>query len=421
MNIELYPKTLRGTINVPSSLNHTIINIILSSLCSTSTTIVNPNYSEETYLTIDALKKVGTRFKKDQDKLIIIPSKEWKEPLEPIECGINDSIILLLMSLISYKIGKVSFHGTPEVIDEIENHSKSSSSQNITILKTTETLNVLKIEKTNSITLSSNIKPQNILGSILFAVVTDTDFTIKINTLSYMNHISSMLKILDEYGVNYEHQIQNDFQLIIIKNDTLKSPNIIKIEGDWSIGSGLCIMGLTNERLILNNLSTESFQEEKEIINILKNNQSNMSIGTNQITIESSYLQQFNYDLASFPYLNIQLLGLASISEGTSKFNNFYLLNKYDQNKLLETLDILKDLKADIKLENNSVIINGKSTLEGGTIKNINDYKIFLMLLSILNKCIHPITILNTNILNRIDHNFILELRQLGLQLIYEI
>lgn len=421
MNIELYPKTLRGTINVPSSLTQTIINIILSSLCSTSTTIINPNFSEETFLTIDALKKFGVKFKKNADKLIIIPPKEWKEPNEAIECGINDSLIFLLMALTAYKVGKVSFHCSPEVIKQIENNNSDSSTLNISFLKTNGTINIMKVEKLNKIILSDNTLPQTILGAILFVVSTESDFEITINSLNNQNYVKLMLDILKSFNIQTNYHISENSQTIIFDKCTPTSPNIIKLEGDWAIGSFLCIMGLSNERLIINNLSIDSFQEEKEIINLLKSTNNNLSIGSNTITIEKSNSMSKNYDLTSFPSLNIQLLTLSCISDGTSIFDNYHLLTSYYKKKLLSTIDILKKLHADITLTEENIIINGKNTLEGGTLENIKNYKHFLMLLSILNNCVHPITITNSNMLSLIDQSFIMEMKQLGLQIIEEI
>ena len=101
MSIALYPKMLRGTINVPSSKTHTFINILLSTLCTSATKILNPDYSEEIVTLINALKQLNVKFKITDEYLIVSPIKETVSDNKTIECKNYDSILMSLLLLSS--------------------------------------------------------------------------------------------------------------------------------------------------------------------------------------------------------------------------------------------------------------------------------------------------------------------------------
>ena len=80
MNYTIYPKPLSGVINAPSSksLMHRVL--ICASFGTGISTIENPLYCFDTLTTMAALEEIGVTFKKDDNKLIVIPPKNYKTP-----------------------------------------------------------------------------------------------------------------------------------------------------------------------------------------------------------------------------------------------------------------------------------------------------------------------------------------------------
>ena len=79
MNYTIYPKPLSGVISAPSSKSIMHRVLICASFSKGSTIIENPLFSYDTVYTMNALESIGVTFKKDGDKLIVIPPKIYKK------------------------------------------------------------------------------------------------------------------------------------------------------------------------------------------------------------------------------------------------------------------------------------------------------------------------------------------------------
>ena len=98
----------------------------------------------------------------------------------------------------------------------------------------------------------------------------------------------------------------------------------------------------------------------------------------------------------------------------TTKIINYERLILKESNRLDESINILKQLGADINIINNEIIINGKEKLRGGVAINpCNDHRLLLMVVALTSKYQERVTILNAECVNKSYPNFWEDYRKL--------
>ena len=414
MSIAIYPKMLRGTINDPSSKTYTLLSILLSSMCSMPSKIVNPCYSDEILTLITALEQIGIKFKSIDNSLIITPAKEINRNTTIIECNNYESILMSLILYISSITKHISFHGDSSIFELLDKTTLDNLP--ITFLKTNETLNVTHVDLINEINLIDLSSPFLIIGSILYGLYNKQDLTLHINKkLINSSHLKMLQKVLQLYQINL--MISEESNIIYLQYQEPTSPHKVIVEGDWLQGSHYLAMGMSNERLIINNLNIDSYQPESKFIDFLKSKGATISIGNNVIICENSFLTSTNYDLIDCPIISLLMLTISTISEGTSILYNYINLSDRYKKLNLELANILTSMGAKITFTDKDIIVEGVKSLEGGLIDSHSDALILLSLITIANYYIKPLELSNINDLMKKFPYFLNNLKSIEAQI----
>ena len=414
MPLKIYPKMLRGTVTVPSSKTHTFLNILLASFSKESTIINNPNYTDEIISLISNLKLLGVEFKIEDTKIMVSSPKIFKRFTNTIECKKYDTILMSLLLISKFFSDDTTFHGDIEIIKEL--NKEVLDNLPINYLKTSETVNILSIEKVNEINLMNIPHSYLVIGTILYGILSKQEMIIHINN-SLINdpHLHILKDVLKNYNINFE--ISPESNILTIPYQEIKSPGSINIEGDWLLASHYLGLGISNERILINNIQLESLQPERVIIDYLAKKNGIISQGDNMIIIEKSFLSSTNYDLSICPNLSILIICSSTISSGISILTGFSKLTLKLQNSILKLIILLNKMNAEIEVKGDLIIINGVKTLEGGLIDNEIDSLSILGLLTLINFFIMPLEFNNLNKFENKYPYFIKSLKNMGAEI----
>ena len=323
----------------------------------------------------------------------------------------------ILMSLILYisSITKhISFHGDSSIFELLDKTTLDNLP--ITFLKTNETLNVTHVDLINEINLIDLSSPFLIIGSILYGLYNKQDLTLHINrNLINSPHLKMLQKVLQLYQINL--MISEESNIIYLQYQEPTSPHKVIVEGDWLQGSHYLAMGMSNERLIINNLNIDSYQPESKFVDFLKSKGATISIGNNAIICENSFLTSTNYDLIDCPIISLLMLTISTISEGTSILYNYINLSDRYKKLNLELANILTSMGAKITFTDKDIIVEGVKSLEGGLIDSHSDALILLSLITIANYYIKPLELSNINDLMKKFPYFLNNLKSIEAQI----
>ena len=425
MNYTIYPKPLKGVINSPSSKSIMHRVLICAAFSSGPSIIENPLYCYDTIITMNALEAIGVSFKKDENRLLVTPPKNYKFTNNVVECGNSGSTARFLIPLFTSLFTNVVFKGDKRLITRLDTIELTEIPMETFINE--QSIAFSNINNINSITIHNKNTSQLITGLLFLIAIVYQKGTLHLiceeNKID--PYIELTLEILSAFGVKYE--IDHHENLFIIKiNKQMNSsfdtfqkasltPTHYYIEGDYSSSANILTLGLLGEHVIVKNLYQTSKQGDKAFIDILKTMDGEFQIGLDAIRAMSSNLKGTNIDLTFNPDLGPLLMGIASIAKGTTRIRHYERLVLKESDRLNKSINILKQLGADINVIDNEIIINGKDLLQGGVaIDPCNDHRLVLMVVALTSKFKERVTILNAECVNKSYPNFWDDYRKLN-------
>ncbi len=393
MKINIYPKHLNGIITAPPSKSLTHRAIICASLCKEPSTIYNPMICNDTLKTINALELLGVTFKISSDSIKVTPPKKFKYIADKVICKDSSSTLRLLVPLLTFLQDGVTFECDQRLTDRVLDDDFENFSFNF--LKTQNTLTFSKLSILNEVELSSKNSTLAISGYLLSAPIFNQDTSLIIKATKLDHNIEMTLDVMAAYGIEYTITKLNN-EIIIKINKQIYQSKDFNVEGDYFLSSNYLVAGLLNNNIRINNLSKNSMQSEKTLIELLTKHNAHFTISNNYVISNKSNIHPLNVDLFNISELGPCLIALSSLIPGKNKFTNLQMLVEKDHNKLEQTIDILCQLGAEATLVDNYLTIEGKDILEGGVEINVyNDLQLLLMVLAISAMFKKPVVINN--------------------------
>ncbi|MFM2023795.1 MAG: 3-phosphoshikimate 1-carboxyvinyltransferase [Actinomycetota bacterium] len=102
-------KGFKASLRLPGSKSLTNRELVLSALASSESTLLDPLYSRDSQLMIEALNQLGTRFEKSGNQLKVVPG-ELRGGVK-IDCGLAGTVMRFIPPLAALAQGEVTFDG----------------------------------------------------------------------------------------------------------------------------------------------------------------------------------------------------------------------------------------------------------------------------------------------------------------------
>lgn len=239
--------------------------------------------------------------------------------------------------------------------------------------------------------VDGSISSQFITGLIINAIYLKKAITIKvIPPLESKKYVLMSIEVFKKIG--FDITIGED-ETFYIHNNLNTSWDTYFLEGDYSTASNYLSLACMNGKLIAYNLNEESLQQDKMIVDILKQ----MGGNIRYVNDEKPYLYAINsslfekgsakqlkackVDLSQCIDLGPILMVVSSFANGISTFYNVNKLKHNESYRLLYMIDLLKKLNVDIKQIDDKVIIKGKKEYNNViTLPCYNDHRIAMAL-----------------------------------------
>ncbi len=411
--IKLFPSLLNGEVKAPPSKSLSHRALICAALSKGESTINNIIYSKDIIATIDALKLLGAKFEKDHDKIIINGVKRVKHVFKDIDCNESGSTLRFLIPLFSLSDKAITFTGAPSLIKRPQTiyqeiFRKDGNSFEITDNK----IMVNGSIKAREYFLKGNVSSQFFSGLMFALPLLEKSSTIYIDgfleSKSYLDLTISTLKV---FGIKIL-ELENGY--FIEGNQTYTSAEYT-VEGDYSQAAFHLVGGAISGHVAISNLSFNSFQGDKIIIEYLKQMKSKLVFMENGYITELSITYGATLDIGDCPDLGPIIALLAALSKGKSTITNISRLRIKESDRVFSTVSTLKALGAKISTTENEILITGTPYLKGGvTIDSFNDHRIAMMVSIAALRCEEPIILTNANAVTKSYPTFYDDYKLLG-------
>lgn len=360
MNIKITPKKLSGHVEIPSSKSVAHRMLICAALAGDSE-ISGINFSKDIDATIQAMSALGSMIYTGQNDVdipdIINPPKK-----AVIDCNESGSTLRFIIPVAAALGVETEFHGRGRLpqrpidiyIRELRKHGITFDYNN------TMPFTISGQLTSGTYEIEGNVSSQFITGLLFALPMLDGDSEIiLISHLESRPYVDITIDVIKKFGV-FIDETENGFH---IKGNQTYKPYIGKVEGDFSQAAFFYVANALGSSVTLGNLSPESVQGDKKIIDIIS-------------TMEHDGF--FMADCSDIPDLVPVLAVLASFGEKKSVIYNAERLKIKESNRLETTAELINNLGGDVEITDDGLIIRPTGNMHGGIIDSYGDHRIVM-------------------------------------------
>ena len=410
MNKIINPFKYNGSIKINSSKSIFQRALAISCFSKSEFTIVGDYNNEDTTTAIQICKKIGLDIKINKNELKVsgnISKNHENIEINSRESGLSTRIFSVLLSSF-FSQTKINIEGTAK---NRKFDFSSLERLGIKINNSEESILIDGKIKSGIIKLNNQNTSQLLSALLITMPFLNGDSEIICKNLVSKNYVDITLEMLKSLGINI---LNKSYERFIIKGNQKLKKNKIVVEGDWSSAAFHFVGAAISGKVNIYGLNINSSQGDKEIINVLRKCGSKIKINNSYISVLKDRLIPFVFDATDYPDLFPPLIVLALCCEGDSIINGVDRLINKESNRALSLKKEFSKLGVDINQENNSFRITGKDFLDANEVSSHLDHRIAMSLSIAAIKCKNPITINNSEVVNKSYSRFYDDLEKIA-------
>ena len=378
-----------GNIKAIASKSHAHRLLIASALSASPSRLILEETSKDIEATISCLKNLGAVITKNDDHLDIEPipyiySKSKNDTLVHImDAGESGSTLRFMLPIVT-ALGmdcEITTHNRlttrplSPLYEELISKGATLSKQRISPLITKGYI------RPGTYTIPGNISSQYITGLLFALPLLNGDSRIIVTgEISSRPYINITLSVLASYNIKIMENTPGEF---LIPGNQVYNPvsPITKVEGDWSNAAFfLCAGALSNESVTVMDLSLDSDQGDKKVIDILRDFGADIEINQNSnglydITVIPKDLKASFIDAHDIPDLIPVLSVLAAAAKGTTKIINYERLRIKESDRVEAIKTMLLNFGVSIEEKNDTLFITGTTDFKEAINDSVNDHR----------------------------------------------
>ncbi len=337
MKVSISKFSPKGKIIVPSSKSMTIRALFCASLAKGESQIRTPLVADDTNYAVSVLSKIGTRIE-DINGVWHVTGGHFKIPTEELNCGESATTLRMMTALVALLPGTITLSGSPGLLQRpiralidalkmlgVKGTTASPLCPPVTIRGGTF--------RGGTAEIAGNISSQYITALLMIGSFAPAETIIKLTTpLTSRPYVLMTLWCMRKFDITVKHQ-GNTF---IVKRQRYE-PCTIDIEGDWSSASYFLALGaLSEEGIVLENLSTSSRQGDRVMLDYLRGMGADIRIVGNSVAIKKGEwpLRPIRVDLSDAIDLLPTMAVLAALTKGECEFRGIQRARIKESNRV---------------------------------------------------------------------------------------
>ncbi len=397
MDIKITPKFLKGEILVPPSKSISHRALIAAALADGESRIYNLLDCVDTVATIEALTALGAKIKQENNCTIVKGISTPSEKAD-INCHESGSTLRFLMPIAAALGCRSSFDGRANLpnrpitpyFDQFQKHG---------VKFLTEKMPYVTEGKLNGgvYEIAGNISSQFITGFLFALSLLNEDSVIKIiSPLESKPYVDLTIDAMNAFGVSVQEE-ENEYR---IKGGQKYKPCDYTIEADMSQAAFFCVAKAIGGNLDITGLNLESKQGDREILRIC-----------DEFTKTG---KAFDVTATQIPDLVPILTVLGCFADGTSYIRGCERLRIKESDRLAVITEELNKLGGKVRIENDTLVIDGVKELHGGVCDCHTDHRIPMSLAMASQKCTGDVILKGAECVSKSYPTFFEDFRKLG-------
>ncbi len=380
MNYEIKPfQNYEGIIQIPPSKSDSQRVILAAALAKGTSIVKNIGVCKDELAMMSLIQKLGANVTVVEDEFLITGTSAI--PLE-VEVNVGESGLgaRLLSGVFACSEGKQRIVGEDSVLKRrmtfYPKHKEVLKGNILCNESCTLPLTFENTIQTSDIIVNGGESSQDISGLLYGLCTLRKPIDLHVLHLKSRPYLQMTLNVLEKFGIEITHQ---DFDYFSIPaNEGLQATDYT-IEGDWSSASFWLVASALGKNIGVDGLQLNSLQADKHLISILLD--ANCSEVRSQfLIIDGEARTPIDCDLINSPDLFPALTTYAALTPGISRLLGVHRLINKESNRVEALIAEFSKLGVDLWVENDTLVIEGKDTISGGTVNAHNDHRIAMCL-----------------------------------------
>ena len=415
MIAKISPARLSGNIEIPCSKSDAHRALIAAALCKTATEINLSGMSADILATVRCLISLGANFSEaTKTRFYMSPVSRREMPRSPLlDCGESGTTLRLLLPVAAALGGEARFTGhgrlperpLVELLAVMEANGSKTSNPALPF-------SVSGKLTPGTFSLPGNVSSQYISGLLFALALLDGNSCIDITTkLESAAYVAMTVNTLKAFGITVT-KTENGYS--VAGGQSYTSPGVYTVEGDWSNAAFFMASGALGGNITVTGLAQDSLQSDRAFCDILRRFGAQVTQTASSVTVTGGGLRGIDIDVSDVPDLFPVLAVVASGASGTTRLLNAARLRIKESDRIHAVTEMLTNLGADVQEQPDSLIIQGKQTLNGGNVDGKNDHRIVMAasIASIL--CGNQVTVSGAEAVTKSYPEFFRDFNRLG-------
>ncbi len=381
MNIRIVPKSLRGTVTVPSSKSMGHRELICAALAKGRSTIENISWSQDMEATCRVLRAFGVSIETRQmenGRVCCQVDGGLKIPAAvQADCGESGSTLRFLIPVGQLGTGRITYTGQGKLISRpLELYYAIWDRQGIAYSAVDGGL-PLTVEgrlQPGRYELPGSVSSQFVSGLLFALPLLDKDSEIHITSpLESQSYAALTLQCLKKYGIAVR---RDGWRTLYIQGNQQYLPQHSRVEGDYSQAAFWLAAGTLGGSLAVQGLDADSLQGDRAVLSYMEQMGAKAAYQKGAFHVQTAKTKGTVIDARDCPDIIPVLAVLAACSAGETKVIHAERLRLKECDRLHAIQTELTALGADIEEFPDGLCIRGKGQLKGGTVNSWNDHRI---------------------------------------------
>ena len=421
MKVVINPSNLNGDILVPASKSSMQRACAAALLHRGQTILKNPGHSNDDRAALSIIQNLGAKveFKKEE---LHIYSKGVGPVSDVLDCGESGLSIRMFTPIAALAAQEIEINGSGSLLnrpmdffDEVFPQLSIDVKSNLGKLP----LVIKGPLKPNNISIDGSLRSQFLTGLLMsYSALAPKGVAIEVVDLASKPYIDLTLSVMKSFGMKLP--INHDYKKFeFTSTDFVEIENVIEytVEADWSSASFLLVAGAIAGPIHLKGLDLLSTQADKAIIDALLSAGAGIAMDAKGITVHPVSMSGFEFNAFDCPDLFPPLVALASYCNGRTAISGVSRLKHKESDRANALIEEFTKLGVAIKIENDSLVIEGGSPLKGATVHSHHDHRIAMATAVAALKADGDTFIEEASAVNKSYPNFYTDLQLLGASL----
>jgi 3-phosphoshikimate 1-carboxyvinyltransferase len=379
--IEIQPlKIVDSEVIVPGSKSYTHRILIAAALSDGICTITNGLKSEDTLLTLDALRQMGIAIDVIDDRFIVHGEKGRLRPCsDPVYLGNSGTSMRLLSAVAALGQGRYTLTGTKrmqerpiqDLLDGLVQMGVTARSINHTGCPPVE-VNGGSISG-GDVSLKCGVSSQFLSALLLVAPYTQNGVDINIIEGPVSKpYVDMTIDVMEEFGVKIN---RDGYRSFAVAGGQIYRAGSYEVEPDCSqAGYFWAAAAITGSKIKVKGTTPKTRQGDVRFTQLLEYMGCKISYETDGISVTGGPLSAVTADMADMPDMVPTLAVVAAFAEGTTKIENVAHLKAKESDRLGSVVHELSKMGIEASCSDTGMKIKGGSP-KGTIIDTYGDHR----------------------------------------------